>query len=552
MTIYHDQVIEAAYIHTKPGCYFIGPFARRVSFASQQHRALDLVDALWSKGWLVSKTGRPKLCAVVGAGIAGLTACAALRGRGCKVHLFEKNKTLLALQSGAKHRLVHPTISRWPAQPLTLTTEFPFLDWGSGPADAVIRHMLRDWDLMRFDKPDQRPILGVEAKELRCADERIRLVLAFDKNTTTLPAGVPPPEGYELAIIATGFGEQEAEGLPASSYWDEDDVEAWRASGRKAIVSGCGDGGLIDALRLVHAHFDIGWLAVRLAHCLGDQFDTMINEAEDHALMAERSIAFMNFGEQASSPSTQKIGSRTENADIIGRLATVYNDVVDCLPKSAKDLLDESQRAANVEFGRVRLISRQVKPFSAFAAPIHKIMIAHALRGEYAISYERAELRAKKSRSMKAAKKTVVVNLDLNSHEIIDDAYHLIVRHASPANLKTQLIDVERNILRLRQLMLADYIDMVSRAKAEPPAPYPTFSADPTSNIKFVKTRYAMARDLINVISPGAYLTATMEGFVYHPQSSALKAAPAAHIPVPRSLFRIPLSEGVAIRVPAL
>ena len=87
--IYFDQVIEAAYLHTKPGCFYIGPFARRVSFSSQQHRALDLVAALADRGKLRHRElNRPKTVAVIGAGIAGITAMSALRGQGCIVHLY--------------------------------------------------------------------------------------------------------------------------------------------------------------------------------------------------------------------------------------------------------------------------------------------------------------------------------------------------------------------------------------------------------------------------------------------------------------------------------
>src|SRR3954471_15203875 len=92
-SMYDDQVIDAAYLHSCPNCFFIGPFAKRVSFASQQYRAIDLVEALQRRGKLTSDSS----VAVVGAGLAGLTATAALRGLRCKkVHLYE--------QTGPMHR----------------------------------------------------------------------------------------------------------------------------------------------------------------------------------------------------------------------------------------------------------------------------------------------------------------------------------------------------------------------------------------------------------------------------------------------------------------
>ena len=128
MKIYHDQVIEAAYLHTTPRCFYVGPFARRVSFASQQYRAFDLVSAFAEKGLLSAPPGKKSLhVAVIGAGIAGLTLASALRGRECKVDLYESNSKPLELQRKAHHRLVHPTISRWPTGPFELTTDFEFL-----------------------------------------------------------------------------------------------------------------------------------------------------------------------------------------------------------------------------------------------------------------------------------------------------------------------------------------------------------------------------------------------------------------------------------------
>jgi hypothetical protein len=268
--------------------------------------------------------------------------------------------------------------------------------------------------------------------------------------------------------------------------------------------------------------------------------------------MAERSIAFMDFGKRATSPDTQRVGSSTENTEIIRKLGLVYKDVVRRLPKSASDLLDESLKAANVQFGRVRLVSRQPAPFSAFSAPIHKVMIAHALKG--AIIYVPGDLRSQTRGGRRQVVKTILVNSDTRSEETVDPACHLVVRHASPANLHSLLDRVERNSLRLRQLMLADYIDTDARETAEPPPDYPAFHPDfdPARKSRFVKTRYALARDLMDVIVPGAYLTATAEGFVYEPDASSMKAPATTHIPVPRSLFRIPLAEGAAPRVRAL
>lgn len=546
MKIYHDQVIEAAYLHTKPGCFFIGPFARRVSFASQQRRALHLVEALGEKGFLGSKEERTKkTCAIIGAGLAGLTACAALRGWGCAVHVYERNPHALTAQSKASHRLVHPTIARWPIDPLMFTTEFDFLDWAAGPCDSVIEGLRRDWErLVECDNAlDLRVMPNVGVEKLLIHNGRIRLELTEQKNSVDRPGNIQPRQGYDLVIVATGFAEQHAPELPADSYWSEkDQVEAWRAGQRRVLVSGAGDGGLIDALRLVHGDFDGGWLAVRLAHRLGNEFDSEIARAEEQALMAERSIAFMKFGDASGDPGTKRVGLPTGNTAVIRRLESVYTDIARRLPKQAQSLLDASLEKGNVPPGRVTLSSPQPAPFSTFAAPIHKIMIAHALESG-AVTYQVGYLR-------KDAGGEFVHNEETNERTRIRDS-ELVIRHASPANLETLLNDVEHQTLRLRQLMLADYIDTETPRAMKPPAGYPVWNDGRDAD--FVRSRYQMTVELMRAVAPGLAVSAVLEGFVCETTADTSAALGASRdIPIPESIFRVPLKKRAVQRVPAL
>jgi hypothetical protein len=145
-----------------------------------------------------------------------------------------------------------------------LTTEFDFLDWAAGPCDSVIEGLRRDWErLVECDNAlDLRVMPNVGVEKLLIHNGRIRLELTEQKNSVDRPGNIQPRQGYDLVIVATGFAEQHAPELPADSYWSEkDQVEAWRAGQRRVLVSGAGDGGLIDALRLVHGDFDGGWLA---------------------------------------------------------------------------------------------------------------------------------------------------------------------------------------------------------------------------------------------------------------------------------------------------
>src|SRR3954469_1371802 len=98
-----QQIIDAA---TVPGrkekLFCLGPFPRLVSFSAQQYRALNLVWALHDK----DKFSRGDSIAVIGAGVAGLTAAAGFIGYGCKVDIYEAGAVAMVRQRATEHRLV--------------------------------------------------------------------------------------------------------------------------------------------------------------------------------------------------------------------------------------------------------------------------------------------------------------------------------------------------------------------------------------------------------------------------------------------------------------
>jgi NAD(P)-binding Rossmann-like domain len=86
------QILNAAQPSKDENVYFVGPFARRVNFMSQQARALNLVWALAEDGVLKDY---PRV-AIVGAGLTGLTAAAALIAKECPLSIFEMNDSEVA------------------------------------------------------------------------------------------------------------------------------------------------------------------------------------------------------------------------------------------------------------------------------------------------------------------------------------------------------------------------------------------------------------------------------------------------------------------------
>jgi hypothetical protein len=550
MGIYHDQVIDAAYLHTKPGCFYIGPFARRVSFASQQYRALDLVAALVEKNKLVypaghPKAGRPKHVAIVGAGIAGLTAATALRGQACKVHVYERLSEPLLVQRHAAHRLIHPTISRWPATPLELTTDFPFLDWFAAPCDRVIATMQEEWNERLLPKEADGDFAffgGATIVDVRPFKDVMRLMVD--------PSGAGPGiVDYDYVFVTTGFAEEETEpGHDVVSYWTQDKIDLWRQSQRGVYVSGCGDGGLIDALRLVHGDFDGGWLAIRLAHLLTGWLDHEIVNAESDALMAAKSLECMKMMAQGASAESgapmRKVGGRYEDNSIARTLTDFYrNKVVPNLPPAAEALLDSSLQKAGVAFGKVTLVSRQEEPFGPHSAPIHKIMVEHAIAAGR-ISYRRGELEVQGGRK-------VIRMLDGGDPVEIGDDMGLVVRHGSPANLTGLASRDESGSLRIRQYMLADYIETDKRPFLPPPPGYPRCDSLKDRS-RYIGIRWRMAQELMASVAPGTAVSATPDRFVYWRASVPPPGGNFGELPTPKKLFGIPIEPDAMPRAQAL
>ena len=152
------QIIESS-SHPKHGysVFCIGPYGNRISFASQQQRALSLVWALHVLSILTEHSTQmssnassqsTKHIGVVGGGLAGLTAAAAFITKGHRCTIFEKNKVILPnLNNGTRH--IHPTINFWPLEPRAPATNFPFLNWHEGTPKNIEKQIQKDIDFLR-------------------------------------------------------------------------------------------------------------------------------------------------------------------------------------------------------------------------------------------------------------------------------------------------------------------------------------------------------------------------------------------------------------------
>lgn len=224
--------------------YVIGCFERRLTIHSQQTRAFNLIYSLF-------KTDRLKIghhVIIVGGGISGVTAAAAASAKGCRVTLLERKSRLMHLQQGCHTRWVHPSIYDWPAdENQTEKTQLPFLNWEAARAGDVVEQLLREW--AHRGSAVTTHLNVTEISKLDPANGRLRLAWR-----TANEGSLHNSELADVIILAVGYGvEVSVEGHRQESYWRNDAIDQPRvASGGPShvLVSGCGDGGMTDLLRL--------------------------------------------------------------------------------------------------------------------------------------------------------------------------------------------------------------------------------------------------------------------------------------------------------------
>jgi tetratricopeptide (TPR) repeat protein len=242
-----ELVLRHMQVPKEDGLYILGCFEKRVTLRSQQVRALNLICALDALGALKS-TGR---IAVVGGGAAGMTAAAGAARLGYEVTLLEKKDTLLPLFRGNNTRWLHPHIYDWPETPGETRHDegqldpdeagLPLLSWRADLAGKVADQFDQQW---------------------RNLPERSRIHVVPNVQSINLGSGKPRTISwnapgrrkgtFDAVILAVGFGiEKPFKEVPLVPYWDN---ERWhqptRGGTERYLVSGCGDGGLIDLLRL--------------------------------------------------------------------------------------------------------------------------------------------------------------------------------------------------------------------------------------------------------------------------------------------------------------
>lgn len=255
-----------------PGVYVLGCFARHVTFYSQQVRALNLVDALCKTGALPEGGA----LGVVGAGLSGLTAAAAALRRGLSVHLFQKGEDpqidpgRMPLQKTSDERWIDPFIYDWPLRRKTegevvkavagggsaaeVFADLPVLNWKAETATRVRQQILNEFKNVVAAKEGRVRFHRLEVNEGHLLDGGGRLSLD-EEGRLLIRAGADAPVAVNALVLAVGFGVEESPPT-RRQYWTNDGLDSHQEGGRKSyLVSGGGDGGLTDVMRLCIADF---------------------------------------------------------------------------------------------------------------------------------------------------------------------------------------------------------------------------------------------------------------------------------------------------------
>lgn len=247
-TLSHEDVLAASRAPSAESVYFLGPFNSRITFYSQQVRALRLAHAM--DALAVVKDGEK--VAVIGAGAAGSTIAAALALTGKEVTLYDPADKILQLQS-ASSRLLHPHIYEWPKLgALDARAGLPIMDWTADTGGEVCKALRAEFSKIKASLANLSFSPGHRLTDIVAQGKA--WLLSFEKDGTT------EQRIFQHVVLGIGFGNERKTGdVVPEDYWRPGAIGTSATEpvfGTRYFVSGNGDGALTEALGLMIESFE--------------------------------------------------------------------------------------------------------------------------------------------------------------------------------------------------------------------------------------------------------------------------------------------------------
>lgn len=383
---FREEVLSACRISDR--LYVVNPFLPRQNFYSQQLRGLALAAELKSR---VLRPGKRNVC-IVGASVSGKTISAAMLSLGANVTLIDRSQKPFDIYANSIHREIHPNVILWPIQKPLPATILPFLNWCQGSASEIVRSLESEWEVNFKDRLNEMTAEVVSVSE---NSEGVEVKLQSGDSLQT-----------DLCILATGFSKESTSiRRRTPSYWSTDAVSTERTS---VLVSGVGDGGLIDAL----------------APFLGPHVTKVANEV---ALELSGTSAVEDIIEAERNRAEKKRPDGNDSDDP----CTFYSSFA--LDSATSEIIGKSLPSANQLNGKkVTLIYRGASAYSYSAAPINKLLISHFSRPPMKlIDHRRGQIRESESGTIEL--------LDENGNVLdgsIESAFDsIVIRHGAAASV---------------------------------------------------------------------------------------------------------------------
>jgi tetratricopeptide (TPR) repeat protein len=269
----YDRILDLMSPRGFPNLYLLGLFAKRLTVYSQQVRAINLIEAIhWYR-----KPLRGSNLAIVGGGVAGVTAAAMALERGARVTLFESLESILAIQNKSD-RWLHPTLYDWPfSAPGSDNdrTDLPVMNWSSGSADAMVKTLIKEWE-ERKHGGRLTTHLNAEVTEINASKDQGKTTVRWRHRTTKEET---QQEGqFDQIIFAVGFGLENQK-----SYWEKDSLDQSQKKNQCILIVGYGDGALTDLMRACLREFDHGNVLTSVTQVMGLDDIKIVKEIESDA-----------------------------------------------------------------------------------------------------------------------------------------------------------------------------------------------------------------------------------------------------------------------------